>query len=92
MPGLDHPVHEKVREKAGAKYGCHNRRQFSKGYWAPQRRFYPDGSFEVVSVRIPHAMSKECRYDKSLADSKCKDCQHAGTGEAYAKLISENGS
>ena len=45
-------------------------------YWAPQRITFPDGSFEVRSVRVPDVMSKECR-NYYLWDSKeCAGCPY----------------
>ena len=39
-------------------------------------------------------MSMECRYDKSLSDTRCSGCKHAGSGEAYIEqqnhLITES--
>lgn len=45
----------------GDKYGCHSRKPYAKHYWAPQRIFHSDGSFEVISVRVPHTNSRDCR-------------------------------
>lgn len=45
-------------------YGCHNKPRDLPGYHAPQRRFYPDGSFDMTTKFIPMVMSRDCRYDK----------------------------
>ena len=94
MPGLDHDVHDLVREKDGAVYGCWNRNRFASGYYAPQRQYSPTGSgnFTMVKVYIDHTMSIACRYDMSLTDRKCAECMHAGSGEAYAEEIRRNGT
>ena len=92
MAVLDHPVHEKVRELAGAKYGCFNRKPYSEGYYAPSRVYKPDGTFYIIQTFIPMVMSRECRYDMSLTDSKCAECKHQGSGEAYNERIRANGS
>lgn len=34
--------------------------------------------------------SDECRYDHSLTDPRCSECEHKGTGEAYDKMIRSN--
>ena len=82
MAVIDHPVHPKVVLAAGTPYGCNNRR-FAKGYWTHQRCYSPDGKYLMQQVFIEHTMSTECRYDKSLTDSRCATCTHKGKGEAY---------
>ncbi len=91
MAVLEHAVHEKTREAAGAVWGCHNRPDFKPGYWAPDRRYLPDGTFEVILVWVPHFGARECRNDISLSDSKCDGCTYRGTGEAYSKMVRERG-
>lgn len=81
MPVEDHPVHAAVIRADDAKYGCWNRNErFAKSYWAPERRFFPDGSFDVTSVRVPHVTSHECRYDGrgfgEAGDPGCAGCAH----------------
>jgi hypothetical protein len=48
---------------AKERYGCYNvsRPKNKRYYWAVQRNFMPDGSFDLVSVRIPVHTSRECR-------------------------------
>lgn len=97
MPGLDHEVHALVRRADGTKAACWNRpRPKSEaeggGYFAPQRRFFPDGSFEVVPVFIPFRMSTECRYDQKISPEDCAGCEHVGTGAAYAAMIEASGT
>ena len=74
MPVIEHPVHQHGVRDAEHRYGCHNRPQF----------------LEVVTVdgwRGPvswhHRFSRECRYERSLSDSACAGCCHAGSGERY---------
>ena len=75
MPVIEHPVHEHGVRDAEHRYGCHNRAPFK----------------ETVSVIVgwydavfwPFRMSRECRYDRSLDDSACAGCMHAGSGERY---------
>jgi hypothetical protein len=83
MPVVDTPVHEKVREKEGAKYGCWNKPR-------------PKGGDEVRSIYAmprswPYVFSEECRYDMSLTDSKCEGCKWRGSGEAYDAMVRSNG-
>lgn len=92
MAVLDHPVHDKVRELAGTKYGCFNRKPYAEGYRAPDRIYRPDGTFYVTQSFIPMAMSRECRYDMSLTDVKCEECKHRGSGEAYNEKVRKQGS
>lgn len=33
------------------------------------------------------AMSNRCRYDKSLTDECCTDCEHRGKGEQYEQQV-----
>ena len=66
-------VHEKTKDTP--HYGCWNRAPYRKSYWAPQRIYNPDGSFEVISVRIPDNMSKNCRgFYLWHTDPKCAGC------------------
>ena len=93
MPVENHAVHSKVKEKKGTKYGCHNRKPYMESYYAPNRKMGSSGYepiFFFERVRIPHTMSRECRYDMSLQDVKCDGCQHRGSGEAYDKKIRAN--
>lgn len=81
MPVLDHPVHPSTQIGEDHRYACFNRPDRFKGhYWAPQRRFYPDGSFEMTSVRIPILTSQDCRYDGKGGltgeDPGCEGCRH----------------
>jgi len=62
-------------------------------YYAPNRAAGTDGYKPIwffERVRIPHVMSRECRYDMSLTDNACHECKHRGTGEAYAKHVKDN--
>ena len=70
MPVEDHPVHEKTKKTGEEKPGCYNRTGFSKGYYAPDRVYRPDGTFYVVQVylktswidyeRCPNSDYEEC--------------------------------
>lgn len=98
MPGLDHDVHERVRI-GGAEHraGCWNKPRPKPeaeggGYHAPQRRYRPDGSFDVVPVFIPFRMLTECRYDQKIAPEHCDGCLHLGTGQAYDADIRARGT
>ncbi len=92
MPGLDYEVHELTRQDSDAKYGCNNRGEFSAGYYAPDRKYLPDGRWFDTMTFIPHRMSTECRFDISLTDTKCNTCPRRGSGEAYDKLIRSRGT
>ena len=74
MPVDDHPVHDKVIKKVGVKYGCFNR-TMSKGYYAPQRDYRPDGAFYIRLVFIPHVMTTQCCYDFRRTDPDCTGCK-----------------
>jgi len=87
MPVLDHPTHEKT--VGGDRYGCHNRKPFEKSYLVKDWYSF-HGRLRVRIVN--HTMSTECRYDQSLADPKCSNCKHAGSGEAYAEGVRVNGA
>lgn len=92
MPVLEHEVHETVREKEGAVYGCWNRVGFRGGYYAPDRRYYGIGGFDTISVFVEHCLSTDCRYEMSEKDTKCNGCKHRGSGEAYAQMVRSNGA
>lgn len=58
-----------------SRYGCHNRKPYAKHYWAPQRIFHSDGSFDVISVRVPSVMSRDCRsFYLWDTDTMCAGC------------------
>lgn len=89
MPVIDHAVHEKVRISADKPYGCHNR-EMSAGYHAINRFAGTTGHQPIwwlERMRIPHVMSRECRFDMSLKDPRCEGCKHRGSGEAYDARI-----
>lgn len=87
MPVLDHPVHDKTRQKIGAKYGCNNRDGFAPYYYAWDRQYRDDGSFATVQVKIEHRMSVKCRsFYLWGADSLCKGCV-AERDTEYAKQM-----
>lgn len=92
MAVLDHAVHDKTREASGAVWGCHSRPDFKTGYWAPDRRYREDGTFEVIQTWVPHFGALECRNDFSLSNSKCDGCPRRGTGEAYVADIRARGA
>ena len=95
MPVEDHAVHEKVRISESKPYGCHNRDRDMTGYSAPNR-FTGTTGYEPIywlgRVKIPHIMSRECRYDMSLKDPRCDGCKHRGSGEAYDAKVREAAS
>lgn len=89
MPVVDAPVHEKVIQKEGFRYGCHNRPR-------------PKARQEVISKFInaihgwsscvqPYRFSTDCRFDMSLTDPGCEGCEHRGSGEKYAEEIRRKG-
>lgn len=95
MAVIDHAVHKKVRIEANKPYGCHNRIGFSEAYHAPNRAAGTNGYQPVwyyERVRIPHVMSRECRYDMSLKDLRCDGCEHRGSGEKYDAMVRANGA
>ncbi len=76
MPVADHAIHPHGVRDAEHRYGCHNRAPFretvtTEGWRGP--------------VSWPFRMSRECRYDRSLSDSACAGCMHAGSGERYVQ-------
>lgn len=91
MPVLDHEVHPSVKVGPAHRYGCWNRNGHAPGYFAPRRRFFSNGSFEMGCVFVPDRMSQECRYDMSLTDPNCTDCKHRGSGENYDRMIRGGG-
>jgi hypothetical protein len=90
MPVLDHDVHPSVKIGEDHRYQCWNRPdRFALFYWAPQRIFHADGSFNTIPVRIPILTSHDCRYDGAGRDDPhCAGCRHFLASE-YAKKINE---
>lgn len=74
MPVEDHEVHEKVKIDDSTPYGCYNRVRISRGYYAPDRRYKPDGTFYVIQTRVFHELSEDCRYDRHQEDPRCAGC------------------
>lgn len=75
MPVEDHEVHEKVKISEDTPYGCNGRKEFAKGYYAPDRKYRPDGTFYVIQAWIPHAMSTACRsFYLWDVDPRCRTC------------------
>jgi len=90
MPVEDHAVHKKTKFDDTHRYGCHNKDRDFTGYQAPNRAAGSNGYSPVwfnERVRIPHVMSRECRFDRSLQDPWCEGCKHRGSGEAYDARI-----
>lgn len=85
MPVADTPVH--ALTVAGDLYGCHNREPFSPGYYAPDRKYREDGTWENVQAFIPHRMSTECRYDQEAAPERCSGCCWQGGGARYVESV-----
>ncbi len=86
MPVTDHPIHPKT-VLINPEYGCHNRKPFAKGYWTQTRVYHEDGTFHVEDVFIEHTLSTDCRYDMSLNDFRCANCNLRGSGEARTARI-----
>lgn len=87
MPVLDHEVHPLTRQSADARYGCNSDKPRAKSYWAPNRTFFPDGSFEVRAVRVPDVASSHCRnFYMWDADPRCTDCPREKDRE-YAQTM-----
>jgi len=74
MAVLDHPVHVKTKFRADYKYGCHNRKQFNIGYYAPDRQYRLDGTFVVTQKFIVHQMSEKCRSFYEWDTVHCEGC------------------
>ena len=74
MAVIDHEVHEVTRITENKPYGCHNRDRDMTGYSAPNRFTGTTGHEPIYwlgRVKIPHVMSRECRFDMSLKDPRC---------------------
>lgn len=74
MPVEDHEVHEKVKIAHDKRYGCWGHDNQSKGYYAPDREYRPDGAFYIRLTFIPHVMTTDCRYDLWESDPRCTGC------------------
>ena len=89
MPVIEHPVHSHGVRDADYRYGCHNRAPFRERL-EMQDGWTAEGAREVVVM--PFRMSHECRYDRSLSDSACLGCKHAGSGERYIAEQNQKGA
>jgi len=95
MPVIDHPIHPKTQIGADHRYGCWNRHdRFDKSYAVPARRYFPDGTFDMVSVKVSYRMSHDCRYDgnngKEKDDPGCMGCRHYKKSQ-YLAHVAEKG-
>ena len=87
MPVIEHPVHRHGVRDVEHRYGCHNRAPFRETVEV-QDGWNADGTRRTVQA--PFRMARECRYDRSLDDSACAGCMHAGSGEQYvAELLTK---
>lgn len=63
-------------------YGCHDQPRPTPETTYPAQRgwnYSEDGTTRTpIIVRIKHAMSCECRYDKSATDTGCTGCKFIG--------------
>lgn len=73
MPVADHPVHRSGIRDAEHRYGCWNRAPFKEMVEHSQG-----------GTSWPFAMSRNCMYDRSLDDSACAGCTHAGERGLHA--------
>ena len=80
MPVIEHPVHEHGVRDAEHRYGCWNRAPCKEAF-VVQDGWRSEGYRRTVTLLF--RMSRECRYDRSLSDSACAGCRHAGSGERY---------
>lgn len=83
MPVLEHETHEKVIQKEGFRYGCHNKERPVKGS--------PVTSAYALPKEWPYVFSTTCRFDMSFTDPGCEGCWWQGMGEKYAEEIRRNG-
>ena len=90
MAVLTHEVHQLTIGKP--TYETCQIKQRKASYWAPDRIYFPDGSFESTSVRVPDTSSTTCRYDMSEIDSRCTGCEQVGAGNAYNEMVREKGA
>jgi len=72
MPVEDKPVLKQNIQPT--HYGCHNRPEFSSGYWAPDRIYRADGTFESTLVWIEHALTTECVTGRIDNQPLCSGC------------------
>lgn len=90
MPVIEHSVHEKVIQKEGFRYGCHNRPRPEKGQRViGMRQSLCDKTWCEI---WPYVFSTDCRFDMSLTDPACEGCEWRGSGERYDEEIRKRGS
>jgi len=56
------------------KSGCHNLASAKDGYYATNRRYYPDGKFSMELLWIPHRMSSHCMTRDREQLAECQGC------------------
>lgn len=93
MPVEDHATHPSTKIGKDYRHGCWNlpRPSAASGYWAPDRRYFPDGRWEATQVWVLYDFSTECRYDGLGGRERCEGCEHFGTGVEYNQRIRREG-
>ena len=92
MPVLDSNPHDLTKLTEATPYGCKDR-EHKRFYALHQREYSEDGyTYTMVNTIVDHRMSRECRYDRSLTDPRCRTCKHRGSGEDYDRKIREQGN
>ena len=87
MPVEDHAVHDRVKIAADEPYGCHSREVFHLSYYAPDRRYRPNGTFYVIQTPIIHKMSSLCRnFYLWDTDAGCAGCTVPKDTEYESKM------
>ena len=79
-------VHEKTVGKS--TYEACQKKERKPNYWATHRRYFPDGSYEFVSVRVPDVMSKKCRNFYLWESKECSGCEYPKDKEYEQRMRS----
>ena len=92
MPVLTHDTHPSTVIGPDHRYGCWNMPEAKDCYPFVDQVVQSRGVVQLVVVGVPNRSSRDCRYDLSLSDPNCSDCQDRGQGEDYVRSVREFGA
>lgn len=87
MPVEDKPVHTMTATGANHRYTTCANKTRANWYFAPDRIYNQNGTFETVQIMVINESSFECRYDMSLTDAACAECGQRGKGKEYFDFV-----
>ena len=79
-----------TKRSDGDPYGCANQPR-KGGYYGMTRVYRDNGAYHLTLTFIEDRMSKECRYDQGINDTRCATCEQKHDGAEYDLMIRSQG-